>query len=47
MGVEAMGYGTFATLTAASFVLDLIAGAPLAHQLADITGAAAVFALAY
>lgn len=37
----------YAILTAASIVLDLLAGAPLAHQLAVIVGAAAVFTLAY
>jgi MFS superfamily sulfate permease-like transporter len=37
----------YAILTTASVVLDLLAGAPFAHQLAVIVGAAAVFALAY
>lgn len=37
----------YAILAIASVILDLSAGAPLAHQLAVITGAAAVFTLAY
>lgn len=37
----------YASLTATSIVLDLIAGAPLAHQLAVVVGAVAVFTLAH